>query len=53
MQEAIARLTQSLVDAPEFPLPSSLETNAEGDLALLTLPFPGEPNSRAATEKLI
>ena len=53
VQEAIARLTQSLVDAPEFPVPPSLETNAEGDFALLTLPFPGEPNSRAATEKLI
>ena len=53
VQEAIARLTQSLVDAPEFPVPPSLEVNAEGDFALLTLPFPGEPNSRAATEKLI
>ena len=53
VQEAIARLTQSLVDAPEFPVPPSLEANAEGDFALLTLPFPGEPNSRAATEKLI
>ena len=53
VQEAIARLTQTLVDAPEFPVPPSLEANAEGDFALLTLPFPGEPNSRAATEKLI
>ena len=53
VQEAIARLAQSLVDAPEFPVPPSLEANAAGDFALLTLPFPGEPNSRAATEKLI
>ena len=28
VQEAIARLTQSLVDAPEFPVPPSLEANA-------------------------
>ena len=53
VQEAIARLAQSLVDAPEFPFPPSLEANAAGDFALLTLPFPGEPTSRAATEKLI
>ena len=53
MQEAIARLAQSLQDAPEFPVPPSLQVNDQGDLALLTLPFPGEPNSRAATEKMI
>ena len=53
MQEAIARLTQSLQDAPEFPVPPTLQINDQGDLALLTLPFPGEPNSRAATEKMI
>ena len=53
VQEAIARLAQSLQDAPEFPVPPSLQVNDQGDLALLTLPFPGEPNSRAATEKMI
>ena len=52
VQEATARLAQSLQDAPEFPLPPSLQLNDQGDLALLTLPFPGKPNSRAATEKL-
>ena len=35
-----------------FPVPPSQEVNPNGDLALLTLPFPGEPNSRAATEKM-
>ncbi len=53
VQEATARLAQSLQDAPEFPVPPSLQINDQGDLALLTLPFPGEPNSRAATEKMI
>ena len=53
IQEAIARLAQSLQDAPEFPVPPKLQINDQGDLALLTLPFPGEPNSRAATEKMI
>ena len=36
---------------PSRSLPSQ-EANADGDLALLTLPFPGEPNSRAATAKM-
>ena len=52
VQQAIARLVRSLQDDPAFPVPPSQEVNSEGDLALLTLPFPGEPNSRAATNKL-
>ena len=52
VQEAMARLVQSLQDDPAFPVPPSRQVNPEGDLALLTLPFPGEPNSRAATGKL-
>ncbi len=48
----MARLAKSLVDDPTFPVPPSQEANADGDLALLTLPFPGEPNSRAATAKM-
>ena len=43
VQEAMARLVKSLVDDPTFPVPPSQEANADGDLALLTLPFPGEP----------
>ena len=49
VQEAIAALQQSLVQSPNFPVPPSLEVNDEGDLALLSLPFPGESSSRAAT----
>ena len=53
VQEAMARLVKSLVDDPTFPVPPlPQEANADGDLALLTLPFPGEPNSRAATAKM-
>ena len=53
VQEAIAQLERSIVDSPDFPVPALREVNDAGDLALLTLPFPGKSNSRAATEKLI
>ncbi len=53
VREAIGRLEKSIIDSPDFPVPPTREVNEAGDLALLTLPFPGEPNSRAATEKLI
>ena len=52
VQQAMARLVTSIQDDPVFPVPPSQEVNPNGDLALLTLPFPGEPNSRAATEKM-
>ena len=52
VQEAMARLVKSLQEDPVFPVPPSPQVNDAGDLALLTLPFPGEPNSRAATEKM-
>ena len=52
VQEAMARLVKSIVDDPTFPVPPSLEVNSEGSLALLTLPYPGEPNSRAATAQM-
>ena len=52
VQEAIAGLTQSIVDSPTFPVPPLLEVNEAGDLALLTLPFPGESSSREATGHL-
>ena len=52
VQQAMARLVKSLEDDPAFPIPPLREVNPERDLALLTLPFPGEPNSRAATDKL-
>ena len=53
VQEGIARLLQSLQDDPTFPVPPQIEVNDAGDLALLALPFPGKPNSRAATDKLV
>ena len=52
VQQAGFRLVQLLQDDPDFPLPPQLEVNDAGDLALLALPFPGEPNSRLATERL-
>ena len=52
VQQAGLRLIQLLEDDPDFPLPPQLEINPEGDLALLALAFPGEPNSRLATERL-
>ena len=52
VQEGIARLVQSLADDPTFPVPPQFEANDAGDLGLLTLPFPGKPNSRAATDNL-
>ena len=53
VQEAIAALEKSIVDSPDFPVPAAREVNDAGDLTLLTLPFPGKSNSRAATEKLL
>ena len=53
VQEAIAELEKSIVDSPDFPVPAAREVNDAGDLTLLTLPFPGKSNSRAATEKLL
>ena len=52
VQGGIARLVQALQDDPTFPVPPVLEVNDAGNLALLTLPFPGKPNSRAATDNL-
>ena len=52
VQEAIAALQLSIVESPTFPVPPLLEVNAAGDLALLTLPFPGESSSREATGHL-
>ena len=48
----MVRLLTSLREDPAFPVPPSYEVNTDGDLALLSLPFPGEPNSREATDKL-
>ena len=52
VQQAGLRLVQLLQDDPDFPVPPQPQFNSQGDLALLSLPFPGEPNSRKATERL-
>ena len=52
VQQAGIRLVQLLQGDPDFPIPPQLDVNPAGDLALLSLPFPGEPNSRLATERL-
>ena len=49
VQEAIARLREAIIEHPSFPVPPTLEVNGDGDLGLMTLPFPGESSSRAAT----
>ena len=49
VQQAIAKLQASIVASPDFPVPPVPQVNDAGDLALLTLPFPGESTSRAAT----
>ena len=49
VQAAIATLQASLVASPDFPVPPVLQVNDAGNLALLTLPFPGESTSRAST----
>ena len=48
VQQAIVTLQQTIAASPAFPVPPVLEVNDAGDLALLTLPFPGESTSRAA-----
>ena len=48
VEGAIGRLEQAILESPEFPVPAEREVNDAGDLALLTLPFPGESTSRAA-----
>ena len=52
VQAAIARLVTSLEADPTFPMPLPPQVNQAADLALLTLPFPGQPNSREATEQM-
>ena len=52
VQGAIAQLERSIVDSPDFPVPPTREVNDPGDLALLTLPFPGESSSRTATDHM-
>ena len=50
VQGAIAKLQESLAADPRFSIPPILLPNPSGDLALLTLPIPGESRSRANVE---
>ena len=50
VQGAIAKLQESLAADPRFPIPPMLVPIPSGDLALLTLPIPGESRSRANVE---
>ncbi len=53
VQEAIGRLQQSLVADPAFPVPPQPPVvNEAGDLALLTLPFPGKSTSPEAADDM-
>ena len=50
---AIGQLVASIGDSADFPVdPLPPARNSVGDIAVIRLPFPGEPNSRAATEDL-
>ena len=53
VQEAIAKLQQSLAQDFTYPLPPQpIVVNDAGDLALLTLPFPGKSTSPEAADHL-
>ena len=47
---AIERLEASIAGSDDFPVPPVTEFNEAGDLALLTLPFPGETRGQAAVD---
>ena len=47
---AIGELQRALFADPNFPVPPTKETNEAGDLAVLTLPYPGQPSSPEAAE---
>ena len=50
---AIGQLVASIGDSAAFPVgPLPTARNSAGDIAVIRLPFPGEPNSRAATDDL-
>ena len=53
VQAAIGRLMQSLTEDPTFPVPPQPPVpNAAGDLALITLPFPGKSTSPEAADDM-
>ena len=52
VEAAIGRLERSLLDDPGFPAPPTRVVNPAGDLALVTLPFPGKPSSPEAAAQM-
>ncbi|MDE0642956.1 MAG: MMPL family transporter [bacterium] len=48
--EAASALRLSLFENPAFPVPPEFVANEANDLALITLSFPGRPNSPAAAD---
>ncbi|MCY3538376.1 MAG: MMPL family transporter [bacterium] len=48
--EAASALRLSLFENPAFPVPPEFMANEANDLALITLSFPGRPNSPAAAD---
>ena len=49
---AIGDLQRQLFTSPTFPVPATRTVNDAGDLALLSLPFPGQPSSPEAADKI-
>ena len=53
VQAAIGRLVQALIEDPTFPVPPQPPVpNTAGDLALITLPFPGKSTSPEAADDM-
>ncbi len=53
VQAAIGRLVQALIEDPTFPVPPQPQVpNTAGDLALITLPFPGKSTSPEAADDM-
>ena len=52
VQASIARLASSLTEDSRFPIPPLIVSGPSGDLALMTVPLPGEPRSHTTVEAI-
>ena len=52
VQSAISDLQRALIASSTFPVPPTRTVNDAGDLTLLSLPFPGQPSSPEAADKI-
>ena len=52
VQAAIARLAESVTEDARFPIQPVTAPGPSGDLALMTLPLPGEPRSHTTVEAI-